>query len=400
MEKNDFSQDVQLNKAFGLDSEGKPGDENDDSQKGDLKPGDEGYVDPDEETDDNELKPGDEGYVDPTEEVDDDEPVMINLSEFSEGKYKSEKDLTEFLSKHEELTNTVSTLETSKTKLDEEVGLLKSTLEQVKNDNPLAKFPIFYKLAKFSEANPESGKFYQQLALGNPNPLTVLKNDFIIEHPEWKDREAEAERLVKNRYKDYLGKEADPESEEYEDAKLLMEADASTAKKRLLSELEKIEVPKVKGAEEIESERDNYLSTWKEPFQKIVTEIGAIKIGLPDPEDKSKTVELAVIDVDAKAKDMYVRLAASIIGRGGLEPNENSAKMIKAEVEKQIIADNLNAIVEKSYNNGHTDGKQGHRRRVTNSAPIKTKKKVGKDRGDAQDEMGNKLIADSKKGMF
>lgn len=395
-EENNPEIDKQLVKAFEMDSEVKPGDENDDSQEGDLKPRDDVYVDPDEENED-ELQPGDEGYIDP--DLEDNEPVTFNLSEFQEGKYKTVEDLTEFLGKYDELTNTVSTLETSKTKLEEEAGLLKSTLEQVKNDNPLAKYPEFYKLAKFSEANPENAKFYQQLALGNPDPLTVLMNDFIIEHPEFKDREADAKRLVSNRYKDYLGKDADNESEEYGDAKLLMEADASTAKKRLLSDLEKIEIPKVRGKEEIESERDDYLSTWKEPFKKIVTEIGTIKIELPDPADKSKTVEFTALNVDAKAKDRYVRLAASMIGRGGLDPKEAPA-MIKAEVEKQIIADNLNAIIEKSYNDGHTDGQQGHRRRVTNSKPIKSTKKATRKSGDARDTLGKQLISDSNTGKF
>ncbi|RLC96358.1 MAG: hypothetical protein DRI46_13920, partial [Chloroflexi bacterium] len=327
--------------------------------------------------------------------------ISINLNEFASGKFKSIDEITNVLNSHDELSDKLTQAETAKGEMEQNLESLKATLEEAKNNNPLAKYPLFYKLAKFSEANPENSEFYQQLAMGNPDPLTILKADFIIEHPEFKDRAADVEKMVKSRYKDYLGADADNESEEYGLTKLMMEADAGSAKTRLLKNLDGIEIPKLPTEEDIKNEQKEYLKTWGEPFKKIVSEIGPIKIELPDPDDESKTVELSSIKLSGTEKDKYVKLAASIIGRGGLKHDENTIKYIKGEIRKQIIADNINEVVKNSYNNGHTDGSQGHRQRVVNSTPLKDgRKKPGAKVVDQKENVGNQLIEDSKSGKF
>jgi len=380
-----MSEDV-LDKAFGIkrDADGNVLVEN---KEGDLKPGDEGYVEP---------KPDPPGDKDPP--GDSDEPITIDFKDFAEGRFTSLDEITQAISSHDELTEKFTNSEKSKGELEENLMTIKARLEEVQNNNPLAKFPLFYKLAKYTEANPDNGKFLQQLALGTPDSLTVLKTDFMLEHPEFKDKPEDVDFLIKNKYKDYLGKEADSESDEYRSAKISLDADASSAKSRLLKNLDSIEIPKLPTEEEVKANRETYIKSWAPSFKEIVSEIDSIVVTLPDSEDKTKTVELANIKLSNEAKSKYVNYAASLIGGGNYEPNEASAKMIKAEVRKQYIADNLDAIVENVYNNAHLEGKQGHRIRVTNTTQLKKgyKKPVEKDGVD----LGKKLVEDSRKGNF
>lgn len=295
--------------------------------------------------------------------------------------YESPEQLKERLAKIEELENSVKefdTFKTSKQELEEKYNSLK---ESTFGDDKL------FKLSKIADdgVRTVTGK----ILYGNPTPEELLKLSFIKENPSYKDRDEEVERLVMSEYKydklPEIDEDGDPlegniqiNKERLQIVNDKMTLAAETAKGKLLSDYNSIEMPKDLSpeeaekakAEQIEKQKEEdgkYIETWRKPFESLKESTSKMSFKFSDDKgENSLDIEIPLSDDDQKGIQEEV---AKLITENRLEPNQETVDYLKQVAENTYFLQNKDKIVMQVAAKARLMNDQEWTQKVHNPAP-------------------------------
>lgn len=287
-------------------------------------------------------------------------PPSTPVFDFEKEFGKKPEEIKEVLTKYDEVVTTNKTL-SEKAKLAEDLQAELDTVKNmrhIKNDN-------IYRLNALYEKDDTSAELTAKILYGGVTPEEILKMNYKLQNPEYKDDDAHIDAYIKAKYSPELRPEQkeklvdeeltivdDPDAIEYnKKQKLLafekMKEAAKEAKSTLLKEFNAIKLPKAKTKEDIDAETksekdkmDAFVSSWQKPFQEITSSFTTVKI-----EGRPKAGETAPVifeyNIPAEQAKEVTKWAAKYIVEQGLELNDESKSYIRDLINYRFINLNL-----------------------------------------------------------
>ncbi len=230
------------------------------------------------------------------EEENNEENPKFSLDDFKDfGEFKTVDEIKEAL-KDRSLTKT------ERDDLKEELATAKTQLEA--KPKSLITDPTLYRLNKIKGEKAEDFERYAKLMWGKTDAMTTLKEKFLRDNPEYKESPEIVESLIKSEYG--LDKTVDPDDEEAVKQNKIaiarLEIAAKAAKKEILSELDKIEVPEAEIIDENKVKEANEKLTkqlredWSVFKSGIEKEFQKFHIQIPQKDERGNIIKDKFID--------------------------------------------------------------------------------------------------------
>lgn len=225
---------------------------------------------------------------------------------------------------------------------DKSLDKVKSDLEALRSQHVIS--PKFYKLQKIEETQPLIAPLAEKVIGGNASNEELVKLSLIEENPSLAKDPERLDRAFKMKYAEMYTEDADPESQQYQDAQFRMELEAEKVSARITGIIDGIEVPTLESIQAAEAAKQQVIvDGWKSPIEEISAKAKNITIST-NGEDPMDLVTMEVSDVDL-AK--YVEDASRIILGSEMQPTDENKAAITESIRRMYIADHMPAIAAK-----------------------------------------------------
>jgi len=251
-----------------------------------------------------------------------------------------------------EVEEELETLRQRQKELDE----LQEQVKSLKERQPFNK-KEFYQLDKLAEQDPSKAALLTAYKFGDQTAETVLKLRMQLENPDLAEKNpGYFDRQLRKKYPDLYSGDYSPDETEYLDAKTEMEADANAARKYLDSQLDQVEVPKIKTDEEIKAEREQFFKGWQPSFKKVDEELKKFSVSVLNEDNKLNPA--MDIEIPAKEHKALLEIAANHIANTGIQPTPENIKQAVDVAKAVYLYDHQTEIFTKFANNLLTKGSE------------------------------------------
>lgn len=280
---------------------------------------------------------------------------------------------TEFTTKYADY-DTLKQLSESKEK---ELNSLRQRFEEI-----APKTEKYYKLSKLSETQPEKVEFFEKLLSGSMGQKDILREK-IIEETGLKD-DNKIDAILNKKYGYNLSplEPLDAEIESEDDVKkrnqeiqsrnedilyheAIREQDAKAFSELKKSELDKIEYPKGKTAEDYENEQKEYLDTWKPLFKEDLSSLKEFSLNILN--EKGESTNYMKVEIPEKELPNYLQYASTIIASTNIEATKENAEKIKELMVREYFWNNKEQILTDLVNKKLHEVKEAERKDTFNS---------------------------------
>ena len=306
-------------------------------------------------------------------EIKNEEAPEITLDGVVKEKFKSVDEFNTFWGEYQSMKTNLDSLGQTKTELETKA----KTYEQKLKEYEEAGFiddETYYKLAKLKKSNPEKAKLVEKVLFGNPSPTDLIKLKLKEENPLYADKEELIDSLLEEDYG--IGIQLpDEDDEDYHSVlkkknvkEMKLSAEAEGYKKKILSELDPIEIRKPKTDADKKAEEDNYIAGWNKPFNDIKEQLSEIKI--TNKSEDGSIEELFSYKLSEADKEKYLKPIANIIANGRYETNPETINGLVDMAKKEYLADNMSKIILEAIGKAKKDGFEYYRNKMV-STPTK-----------------------------
>lgn len=231
--------------------------------------------------------------------------------------------------------------------------------------------PELYRLAVLKKDNPEDYKLLSKVVMGTPDPLELLKMDFIKRNPSYADDPVFVDEYVRKdaRYKDYFDEDISQDSFEYKAAKLKFDEAAAQVKDSLLQKFNSIELPTAPAAaEEINQEEATkaVATSWQPKFQEIYNIFDKVPVMVPDAADPTKSVEFMSYELPADERAAIANEVAEFIISTRMPLTDENVSLVRETMRDRAIIRNLPKMIANILDTVTKENNDNWRNFVTN----------------------------------
>lgn len=247
----------------------------------------------------------------------------------------------------------------------EELDTLQEQVKSLKERQPFNK-KEFYQLDKLAEEDPAKAAVLTAYKFGDQTAETALKLRMQLENPDLAEKNpGYFDRQLRKKYPDFYSGDYSPEDTEYLDAKTEMEADANAARRFLDSQLDKVEVPKIKTDEEIKAEREQFFKGWQPSFKKVDDGLKKFNVSVMQDEQLKEAMD---IEIPEKEHKMLLEIAANHIANTNLQPTPENIKQAVDVAKAVYLYDHQTEIFTKFANKLLAEGGEEALKKFNNPA--------------------------------
>lgn len=309
------------------------------------------------------------------EEIINQEEVVINngseanqpsIEEVFKGKFASVDEFNKHWEDFEKFNGETETLRQSETSFKEKEKIYQQKLKEYEEAGYIDD-EQYYKLAKLKKSNPEKAKQVERVLFGDISPLELAKLKFKDENPMYADKEDYINGILEEQY-GFNTQLPDEEDDNYNEMlhkkqfkEVRLSAETEAYKKKILSELDPIEITKPKTEEAKTQEFNSYIEGWKSPFKAIQEAISELKITTKG--ENGETEELYKVKLSEQDKEKYLRPIVDVIGSGRYDTNEETIKNLVEMAEKEYFYDNKDKIIMEMLGKAKQEGFDYYRKK-------------------------------------